>query len=127
MNAYKEQNYKEAIALFGQVPAQSNNYPEAMLFQGYAFFNEEDYANAVSSFSRVIESGDSRFKENAEWNRTLAYLGWKGIESEDTKETLASILTNQRHGFREQALFLNKKLNSVFRNFVSHTSPPDNQ
>ena len=113
-NAYRQKKYDEAIAFFSQVPDGTGEFPTAQLFMGYAYFESGRYPDGINHFERVLETGDSRYKENAEWHRILALLAMNP-QSEQARLYLDQIRHNPAHGFYDQAKLLHRKLNSVFK------------
>jgi cytochrome c-type biogenesis protein CcmH/NrfG len=112
--AYRQKNYDRAIEFFSQVPTEGPGFPTAQLFLAYSYFESGRYQAAAQHFENVIKTGDTRYKENAEWDRLLALLAMQN-EREQVQLHLDEIRSNPEHSFHQQALALNRQLNSIFK------------
>lgn len=112
-DAYRSEDYDAAVAFFNRIPYGSGAYPTAQLYAGYAGFESGRYTEAIRHFENVMETGDSRYVENAEWHRVLALLA-----TDDRKEQALPYLDHIRndpsHSFHEPARDLHRKVTSVF-------------
>lgn len=115
--AYRNKQYESALRSFGAVPAGDPQYAEALLFSGYAYYESGQYAQAVSAFGRVIQTGDVRFVHNAEWHRLLAALA-ENPNSDQAKGYLKAIQSDASHPFNQEANSLARELKSPFRNLA---------
>ena len=90
----KEQYYEAAAVAFGEL---LTSLP----------------ADSLDEFSKKY------YSDNAAWNRLLALLGAQQT-AEQFAEELQNIIDDPSHQYREEAVTLQRKLNSFWRRFVSH-------
>ena len=113
-NALKANDFDKAIELLKNVPTANGYYAEAQFHLGETYMMQKDYSNAVQAFNQVITTKDTRFVENAEWNKVLALLATDQLNS-DFQTTLNKIATENGHAFQTKAKELQGKLNSFWR------------
>ena len=116
--AYRERNYPQAISIFQNIPLADASYSTAQMYLGYSYFESGEFQKAASAFGQVIQTGDSRYLENAQWNQFLAVSMEKGNFMHNSS-FLEEIAKNPQHSFSKQALILNKKLNNPLRRIAS--------
>lgn len=116
--AYRERNYPQAISIFQNISLADASYSTAQMYLGYSYFESGDFQKAASAFGQVIQTGDSRYLENAQWNQFLAISMEKGNFMHNSG-FLEEIAKNPQHSFSKQALVLNKKLNNPLRRIAS--------
>lgn len=113
-NAYQEQQFPAAIDFFGRILSDNPRYPEAQLFLAYSYFENKQFVPAEQSFRNVIETGDERFLDNAEWHLMLSL--WEQTDKQtDFRALLDAIIDQPRHSFHDEAQALNASLNSFWR------------
>ncbi|NLN30022.1 MAG: tetratricopeptide repeat protein [Bacteroidales bacterium] len=71
---FNVQDYHNAAHYFSRVLSNDPRYIESVLMTGVSKFEEEKYAEAKSSFTKVIDDRDNLFFEDAQWYLALCYL-----------------------------------------------------
>jgi tetratricopeptide (TPR) repeat protein len=90
--------YKKAISLYDEAISKSSEDYVYRFYKGASFQNLEKFEMAIPEYSKVIEHGDNMFIEEAEWFKSLCYIGMG--EKKKAKEQLLAII--ERKGFYEQ-------------------------
>ncbi len=96
--SYKVKNFPQAIRDFAAISPGHDRYIEAQLFLGYSYFENKSFKEAIAPFELVIQSKDSRFRENAEWHRVLALVAMEGYAGE-AKIALEKMLKDAGHAY----------------------------
>ena len=113
--AYEAQNFAQAISFFQGIQTNHPKYQEAQFYLANAFFENNDFSNASKQFQKVIDAGDVRYVENAEWYKILAQLA--------AGETVNQLLLNKiaadnDHIFNNKAISLQSKMGSFWRKLL---------
>ena len=116
MTLLTQENYEEAVAYFFRVTDPALE-AEAKYAAGHAHYNLLDYEKAMSNFTAVIESKDPRFVEKAEWFYLLSALADDKIQEEQPLQVLDKLINDDSHLYHQEAMAVNKKLKSFWRNF----------
>ena len=87
MQALESKSYSSAILSFEQVDPAEVTYSLAQYLLGHTYFLSGKYKAATTTFLRVIEIGDIRYKEEAEWNALVSCL-LAGLDCSDRFETI---------------------------------------
>jgi len=86
---YNTSDYRIAAHYFGKVSSSDGRYMESTMLYGVCKFEEENYTEAISSFTKVIENDDNYFLEDANYFLALCYL--KTGETEKASDQLKFI------------------------------------
>ncbi len=116
MRLVTAENYQEAVTYFEQIQDQ-DLVAEAQYAAGHAYYNLEQYDNALSAFDNAISSNDPRFVKKAEWFSLLSGLAAGQEDTEAFRSRLDQLIADDSHDFHDSAVELNKKLNSFWRSF----------
>lgn len=114
-DAYTNKDYEQAISLLSSIP-QSLAYNKAQYHLGNLYLQEKHSLNAIAVFQDLIESGDTRYLEDAQWLLVIAHLQNDDVEL--AKLSLEQILQTPGHSLYNRALEMKKKLNSFWREIV---------
>lgn len=110
-------NWVAAADFFGSIPGNDPRFAEAQLLFGHVQMQLKNYEAAAIAFGKVIETGDTRFAEKAEWNLLLAWLS-DDNPSTDYTPTLSKITAETDHSYHRQAVELQKKLNGFWHSLA---------
>lgn len=116
MDLYTQENYPAAIEFFDQVE-DSNLKAEADYAAGHAHYNLGEFPAAAENFAAAIDSEDPRFVEKSELHYLLSALAADQTDANRFNEVLNQMLENEEHLHHQEALNIQKKLNSFWRNF----------
>lgn len=116
MDFYESGNYTEALTYLDGV-TDPNLKAEAEYAAAHAHYNLGQYQEAMDNFETVMNSNDPRFTEKAEYYYLLSSLAGNQTNTEKFNNTLDKILNDEAHLHHKDALKLNKKLKSFWRNF----------
>jgi len=100
IDAYKAGNYKEAITYYEGIAADDKRYNEAQFYLGHSFLKNKEYAAATTVFDKLVQSGDIRFLEKAEWYQLLSLVA--NQQQDDQFTTLLNkMLTDKNHSYHQ--------------------------
>lgn len=116
MEFYTQENYAAAIEYFEQVD-NATLKAEADYAKGHAQYNLGLFPAAVESFAAAVDSQDPRFVEKAELFYLLSALAANQTDTNRFNTTLNQLLENEEHLHHQEALNIQKKLNSFWRKF----------
>jgi tetratricopeptide (TPR) repeat protein len=116
MQLFLQEDYPAAIDYFGQV-SEPTLQAEANYAMAHAHYNLEQYPAAMQNFATVIDSQDPRFTEKAELYYLLSTLAADQTTDQRFGDLLTKMIENKEHLHHQEALAINKKLNSFWRNF----------
>ena len=116
MNLYTNNEYEEAITYFDQVTDPSL-IAEANYAAAHAHYNLENYSAAMQNFALVIDSKDPRYEEKAEFFYLTSALAADQVEEQGFLDVLDELINDEGHTYHKEALAINKKLKSFWRNF----------
>ncbi len=116
MDLYTQGNYPASIEFFDQVE-DPNLQAEADYATGHAHYNIGAFPAAAENFAAAIDSGDPRFVEKSELYYLLSALAADQTDANRFNEVLNQMLENEEHLHHQEALNIQKKLNSFWRNF----------
>lgn len=71
--AYKNKNFSQALTLFQEVLNQREDVA-ARMYSGISYIETEKYQKATNSLSKVINSQDNLFIEQAKWYMSICYI-----------------------------------------------------
>ncbi len=83
LTAYQKENYEKALVLFEEVLEIDQSRMEANLMTGVSNMELDEYEEASSSFSKIINHDDNLFIEHAEW-----YIGFCYIRTDNTDKAI---------------------------------------
>ncbi|MBA7538259.1 Photosystem I assembly protein Ycf3 [subsurface metagenome] len=83
LTAYQKENYEKALVLFEEVLEIDQSRIEANLMTGVSNMELDEYEEASSSFSKIINHNDNLFIEHAEW-----YIGFCYIRTDNTDKAI---------------------------------------
>ncbi len=106
IQALQQEKQKEAIHLLKSIPDYDPNYVIAQYYLGHAYFQQQQYRQAVDIFANVVDWKDDRFSKQAEWFKVLARIA----DEQDFKAELNKLLTDKLHPYQPQAAVLAEKL-----------------
>ena len=101
--AYKAQNYTQALALLQKLPV-SNSVLEGL---GLVNFRLKKYDKAIAYFKPLID--DTFFKDRAEWNMVLCYSAQYPAKATELKNLLNEIVKDNNHPYATKANALKEK------------------
>jgi tetratricopeptide (TPR) repeat protein len=116
MQLFSQEDYPAAIDYFEQV-SDPTLQAEANYAAAHAHYNLEQYPVAMQNFAAVIDSQDPRFTEKAELYYLLSTLAADQTTEQRFGDLLTKMIENKEHLHHQEALAINKKLNSFWRNF----------
>lgn len=108
--AYKEKNYKSAIANFKKQDQQLNLDLESRFYLGLSFFYEKQYNQAATEF-RKIDSPTSDFFKDAQFYTALCHL--KLQENQKAKQILATFKKDKSFGKEDDRKFIKAMLKKL--------------
>lgn len=106
---------EQAIQQLRDIKQGDELFATAQYTLGHLLLQTDQTNGAMASLEEVRDLNDTRYQENVEWILTLAYLR-AGKESL-VKQQLGTILQNEQHPYREDALRLQSRLQSFWRRF----------
>ena len=109
IDAYKTGNYEEEIIYYQGIAADDKRYNEAQFYLGHSFLRNKEYAAATTVFNKLVQSGDIRFLEKAEWYQLLSLVANQQQDKQFTT-LLNKMLTDKNHSYHQQAQDLNTDL-----------------
>ena len=109
ITAYISADYRKAMMLLNEIPMNS---VESDLIRGHTQLHLHQADEAIESFSKVLQSNDLRFYENAHWHLSLAYL-LKGDES-NARKIIESFRNSTTPKFKNMSKDILEKLDSPF-------------
>ncbi|HSD64999.1 MAG TPA: hypothetical protein VLB50_14445, partial [Ignavibacteriaceae bacterium] len=86
MVLYNSGNYEQAVIEFDKILSSGVKNESAVFYEGVSFLSLGNGDKAESAFEKVINIGDSKLKDQAEWYLALSYL------LEEKKENAESLL-----------------------------------
>lgn len=116
MELYTQENYSAAIEYFEQIDDASLK-AEADYAKGHAYYNLGQFPAAMESFAAVVDSQDPRFVEKSELFYLLSALAADQTDNNRFNTLLTQMIENEEHLHHHEALKIQKKLNSFWRNF----------
>lgn len=111
--AFADGRLAESIEAFGAVAESSGQYVEARYYLAHALFRQKDYAGAAANFELVRDSGDRRYREEADWKLLLALLA--AGEQQRAEALLEQLANSPGHAFQAKAEGLKNRLGSLWR------------
>lgn len=106
IQALNNRDYAKAIDQLTQIPEDGAYFYEAQYFLGHAYYNSDQFADALKAFDIMISSDDFRFLPDANW---FALLSCVALEN-DCQNRLNTILNNPKHKYYNAALKLKRQL-----------------
>jgi tetratricopeptide (TPR) repeat protein len=100
---YSEGNYANASEYFGKALAENNNDASVIFYNGLCNLYNGNYEKANSMLSSDMIA-DSRYLEQAQWYRSIAYL--KSNDKVNAAKILKAIAGNEKHYKNEVAVQL---------------------
>lgn len=73
--AYNQAQYTLAAEALAQVPSRDPRFVEAQFYLGQAYFQQQQYADALAAWQEVSRAEDPRFGQATEWYTLLAEIG----------------------------------------------------
>lgn len=115
VKAYQAKDYEAAINYFGNIPIEAPLYTKAQFYLGQAFYQNQQYEQALMPFGEIANSDDLELNEKADWYALLAGLAAKQENTTDFKNRLNRIATDKDHSFQNQAQTIQQDLESFWR------------
>ncbi len=109
---YLNADYAEVIKVLDQSPVADVENPVFNFYKAASLQALNNYSDAISLYSKVIEQGDNLFLEEAKWYRSLCYL--KQEEYEKSKTELLAIIERKGH-FENDAKAIIRRLKYSFK------------
>jgi len=109
LQQYDARDYKATLNLLQEIHVTEPNNVAANFYAGVSYLKVEESERAATSLQKVIELGDSKFSEPAEWYLALAFLQQNDLEK--TRAALEAIIATD-HLYKEQAVKLLERLSS---------------
>ena len=109
---YLNADYAEVIKVLDQSPGADVENPVFNFYKAASLQALNNYSDAISVYSKVIEQGDNLFLEEAKWYRSLCYL--KQGEYEKSKTELLAIIERKGH-FENDAKAIIRRLKYSFK------------
>lgn len=103
MSAFHNKNYTKAIQQFEKLPNPDN---EVMYYWGLSYFYKENYPKAIEQFDLLLKKPNKKFKEAAQWYKSLALL--KSDQREIAKTELSKIIKNKTWQYKTAEELLTK-------------------
>lgn len=116
MELFEQENYQAAIDYFDQVD-DPNLKAEAAYAAGHSYYNLGAFSAAAEQFAGVMQSNDPRFVEKSELFYLISALAADQTDNAQFNEVLNQMLENEEHLHHQEALEIQKKLNSFWRRF----------
>jgi len=107
LKKYAQEDYKNALELFKQVPADDSYIIATYFYSGISYIETNRITGAVKSFRFIIEQRDNELVAPSEWYLGLCYL--KIDEREKAVKQFQSIAENNNI-YKESAREILKKL-----------------
>lgn len=115
-SAYRANDYDQAIDILSSTP-QSSSYNWEQFALGNLYLQVEKSSEAIGVFQSLMESGDIRYLEDAQWLLAIAHL--QNDDEENAKLSLENIIQTPDHSLYNQAIEMKKRLNSFWRRIVN--------
>jgi len=106
-NAYSSKNHLAVLDLKETAPKSSLDNPVIKYYYGASNQKLDNYTEAISNFSQVINHGDNMFIEEAEWYRSLCYMKI-GDRAQATQELLG--IVEKKGYFKDDAKAVLRRL-----------------
>ncbi|MEM6380933.1 MAG: hypothetical protein AAF705_22365 [Bacteroidota bacterium] len=116
MELFEQGNYQAAVEYFDQVD-DSNLQAEAAYAAGHSYYNLGQFPIAAENFATVMDSNDPRYVEKSELFYLISALAADQTDNARFNEVLNQMLENEEHLHHQEALNIQKKLNSFWRKF----------
>ncbi|MDP2385366.1 MAG: CDC27 family protein [Bacteroidota bacterium] len=95
LRSFNKSKYKQSFVLFEELLNYNSNDVNALFYSGLCQFYSGQYSDAISKFSKVTQSENNVFNQEAEWYKALAYQ-----KQGDKKEAIELLLKiNKQKGF----------------------------
>lgn len=107
--AYKNKNFSQALTLFQKVLNQREDIA-ARMYSGISYIETEKYQKANNSFSKVLNSKDNLFIEQAKWYMSICYIK---VDEFDRALYLLEDLKSESSYYRNQSEQLIPKLKQL--------------
>ncbi|NRB46498.1 MAG: hypothetical protein HRU41_02415 [Saprospiraceae bacterium] len=114
--AYEKQEYAEVIGLLKSI---NNQNETTQYLLAHSQYQQGAYQEARESFVQV-ENRAGRYREKAQYYQLLCALQLDQLD-ENFQDQLKAIAADEKHSFRPQALQMQRKVNSIWRSFISRT------
>lgn len=109
--AYKnimEEDYREALDIYGFVEDNNLDGPQTWIYQGVANYETEKFEEAAVYFGKVIIDDDNTHIEKAEWYQIKCLV--RQEKRVEAKVKLNKILVLDQHDYKDEASQLLRKL-----------------
>ena len=113
---WNDQNWDGLIQSVNQIESNLEFYPYARFMQAHAYYKQDQLVEAVSIFNEIAMDEEHANRENAEWQLVLIAL--KENHKSEINRLLEIINSEPSHTYYEQALKLQKELNSGIRKIL---------
>lgn len=87
--AFRKEDYARSIYLFNEVASYNKGDVNCSFYLGMSYYYRKQYADAILSFDRCLESSNNTFTQESEYYKALS-LGLSGHE-EEAKRLLSKI------------------------------------
>lgn len=101
MNAYKLADYRQALALWEKLPANSVGPDTLTYYRGIFLLRAHRPTDAARELARVRQSQASALKDRAEYYEALAL--WAGNQPEAARQLFARLAARADHPFAQAA------------------------
>jgi TolA-binding protein len=107
MVKYADEDYKNALDLFKQVPSTDDFILPANFYSGISFMQTAQYHEAINSFLYIIKNPDNELIYQSEW-----YLGLCYLKTNETDKAFTQFknITGSNSIYKEEAEDILKKL-----------------
>lgn len=107
---FNEENYDEALRLFGEILNKDSDNPVGNFYSGMAYQETGQYEKAIASYQHVIQTGNNLFIDQAEWYSGLCYL-----QMNDRKEVVRQFkkIVDSKNFYSEKAAAILKKIKYI--------------
>ncbi len=89
-NLYLDGNHKQVVEILSTKAEENKDYPVFGFYLAASLQKLGKLEEAITEYSKVINQGDNQYIEEAEWYRSLCYLGLGNL-NEAKKELIAVI------------------------------------
>lgn len=103
LNDYKIENYEEAIRYFQSIPVEDQRYNEAQFYLGHSFYKNKEYTAASNTYRQLVQSGDIRFLDKAEWYQLRSLIAANQQKSDQFTNLLNKMINDKGHPYHQKA------------------------
>ena len=103
---YQEEKFNNVISVLDQAKLAQDEVFVAQFYKALSYQNLSEFDRAITEFTKVVEHGNNLFIEEAEWYRSLCYLGLD--KKAEAKQELLAVINRKGHYEKDAKAILRK-------------------